>query len=304
MASTLVKQSDHIVFDCGKCIFCRKKRAYELACRCVLHASLYKQNCFLTLTYDETKPGYHNNFEYSDIQKFKKKLRRKCEPKKIEIFNVHEYGKKGKKHWHLIVFNHDFEDKEIHTYKEGRPLYKSDSLSKIWGNGNCSIGEVEAASAMYQAQYMEKDLKNGNITNGKRSHSKHSGIGGAYFKRNYRQILSLGYVPVDGRKLPLPRYFQRLAHKHFCHFFERSAFNDTSERRALYRPFKLGEANEEIAILYGRYVTQKKERIQELEKEWSEFILDHLTKKETPDFIKSAENALYDLRNKNNLERF
>lgn len=40
--------------------------------RCVLHASLYKENCFITLTYDESKDGYHNNKEYADIQKFKK----------------------------------------------------------------------------------------------------------------------------------------------------------------------------------------------------------------------------------------
>lgn len=79
LASPIIKTAHQQVFNCGKCIFCRKKKAQELAIRCVLHASLYDQNCFLTLTYNESNQGYHNRFNYSDIQKFKKKLRRHCE---------------------------------------------------------------------------------------------------------------------------------------------------------------------------------------------------------------------------------
>lgn len=305
LASEITKRREHTqIFDCGKCIFCRKKRAYELACRCVLHSSLYEQNCFLTLTYDESKPGYHNNFEYSDIQKFKKRLRRHCEPKKIEIFNVHEYGKNGKKHWHLIVFNHDFEDKTVHTLSNGIPLYTSSRLEQLWPFGFNTIGDVSTASAMYQAQYVEKDLKNGNRSTNKQSHSKHSGIGGPYFLKHYKQILSLGYVPIDGKKLPVPRYFQKLAHKHYCHFYQKDAFFDLSYRKALYRPFKLGLENKEIADLYIEYDKQKKSRLPELEAQWNQTIDDYLTTKEQPDFIKSGSNTLYDLQKKNKIERF
>lgn len=304
-APHVLKLAHNLVFDCGKCISCRKKRAYELACRCVLHASLYNENCFLTLTYDETKEGYHNNFEYSDIQKFKKRLRKHCYGKKIEIFNVHEYGKNGKKHWHLVVFNHDFaEDRTIHTRSGGHALYTSKRLGDLWPYGFNTIGDVTAASAMYTAQYSNKDLKNGNVQNSKRSHSKHSGIGRPYFLKHYRQILSLGYVPVNGKKLPVPRYFQRLAHKHYCHFNQPSAFVDTRERKALYRPFKAGDASLEISKLYEQYQSIKQEKIQQLEIEW-QATMDHiLTEKIEPDFIKSNSNALHDLRNRNNQERF
>lgn len=293
-----------LVFNCGKCLYCRKKKAYEIASRCVLHSSLYKNNCFLTLTYDETKPTYHNNFDYTEIQKFKKRLRAHCKGKKIEIFNVHEYGKNGKKHWHLIVFNHDFGDKTLHKMSNGIPLYTSRSLEKLWPFGFNTIGDVSTASAMYQAQYCEKDLKNGNYTNNKKSHSKHSGIGRPYFLRHYEQILRLGYIPVNGFKLPLPRYFQRLAHKHYCHFHEQSAFRDLTDRKALYRPFKEGEANPRIAELYIEYKNLKQQYILDLEQQWNETISAHLTSKETPDFIKSNSNALYDLKNRNNIERF
>lgn len=292
------------VFNCGKCLFCRKKRAYELACRCVLHASLYPDNCFLTLTYDEKKSTYHNNFEYSDIQKFKKRLRRHCKGKKIEIFNVHEYGKAGKKHWHLIVFNHDFPDKRIHTKTNDIPLYTSETLERLWPFGFNTLGDVSAASAMYQAQYCEKDLKNGNAQNDKKSHSKHAGIGRPYFLKHYAQLLRLGFIPINGAKLPLPRYFQRLAHKNYCHYFDKSAFFDTKDRKALYRPFKREEPNFEIATLYAEFKEAKQQKILDLEKEWAEVIGQFLTTDRKPDFINANENALHDLKNKTNKEQF
>lgn len=304
---TLFLSGGQQVFDCGKCLSCRKKKAYELAARCVLHASLYTHNCFLTLTYDEKKDGYHNEFNYSDIQKFKKRLRAHCarvHNKRIEVFNVHEYGKNGKKHWHLIVFNHDFPDKSLYTMRSGIPLYTSKDLEKLWPYGFNTVGDVSEASAMYQAQYMEKDFKNFNTHNDKKSHSKHSGLGRPYFEKHYRQILSLGFVPFNGRKLPLPRYFERLAHRHYCHFYDTSKFFDTQVRKALYRPFPVGGENKEIANLYLLYQEGKKEKVQEFRKNWDDVISRYLTTNEDPDFIKSGNNALYDLRNKQRTEKF
>lgn len=293
------------VFNCGSCEFCRKRRSMELALRCVLHASLYKQNCFLTLTYDESLPGYHNEFQYSDIQKFKKKLRRHCEyhfKKKIQVFNVHEYGKNGKKHWHLVVFNHDFSTEEsplvLYTVRNGNKLFTSSVLDSLWSFGFSTIGNVTEASAMYQAQYTQKDFKNGNSNNSKRAHSRHSGIGRDYFLAQYNQILRLGYVPFQGRKAPIPRYFLKLAHKHFSHFYEQSNFFDLPYRKALYRPFKDGEANKEIADLYGVYSIVRKEFVAELSAEWEAFLDSNLFSTSDPDFKLSYDNYLYDLKNK------
>jgi len=304
LANDIYKQMAQQVFNCGSCLFCRKKRALELASRCVLHGSMYEENCFLTLTYDEKKKTYHNTFQYSDIQKFKKRLRRHCSKKKIEIFNVHEYGRNGKKHWHLIVFNHDFSDKTLFTVKNSIPLYTSRKLSDLWPHGFNTIGNVTEASAMYQAQYMEKDFKNNYVTSEKKSDSKHSGIGKPYFLMHYDQILKLGYIPIGGRKMPIPRYFQRLAHKHFSHFYEKENFFDNKYRKALHRPFKLGEENKKIADLFIEFKKVKDEKIKEYEAEWDAVILQYLTTKQKPDFIKSAENALHDLRNKQQPEKF
>lgn len=302
MASPIFKFHQHQqVFNCGKCLHCRKKKAYELACRCVLHSSLYENNCFLTLTYDEKKDGYHNEFQYADIQQFKKRLRSQVwrkHQKRIEVFNVHEYGSNGKKHWHLIVFNHDFTDKTLYTKKNNISIYTSKELEKLWPYGFNTIGDVSTASAMYQAQYAEKDFKYGNFKNKKKSHSKHSGIGGAYFKKNYSQILRLGYVPVDGKRMPVPRYFQKIAHKHYSHYYEKSNFFDTPHRKALYRPFKNGEENKHIAECYILYKQIKDEKLVELKQKWDDVILQELTTGKEPDFIQSNLNALHDLSKK------
>ena len=304
-ANDAIKQNDHIPFNCGKCIACRKRQSLELARRCVLHASLYQQNCFLTLTYENEYVG-DNKITYSDIQKFKKRLREHVAPKKIEIFNVHEYGKNGRKHWHLVVFNHDFNDKKVRTEKESGTLFTSQTLQKLWPFGHSTIGAVTEASAMYQAQYTQKDLKNGNLNNDKRSKSNHSGIGKPYFLKNFKQILTLGYIPFGGNKMPLPRYFEKLAHKHWCHFNEPSAFYDTTSRKRLYTLFKNGDENLEISRKYESYLSLKKEKINEWEENWNNVVMTEFDTKEKPDFIKSAENALYEIlkNNQNSQEKF
>lgn len=307
LASPIVRLSARQVFDCGKCIYCRKKRSAEIAVRCVLHASLSPHNCFLTLTYDEKKSSYHNRFNYADIQKFKKDFRRYCSyhfRKKIQIFNVHEYGRNGKKHWHLVVFNHQFSDRELFTIKNGNHLYTSERLQKLWPHGFSTIGNVTEASSMYQAQYTQKDVKNGNTLNDKKAHSKHSGIGRDYFYLHWQQILNLGYVPFAGRKVPVPRYFQKLAKKHYCHFYEPSAFHDTRERKALFRPFNpknpgfRGNPSRDIADAYVGFEKQRKEGLLSLSEDWITFVELNAFSREKPDFLKSAENYTYDLLNK------
>lgn len=289
------------IFDCLKCIFCRKKSAYNLAIRCVLHASLYKKNSFITLTYDETKEDYHNQRNHRDIELFIKKLRSYVTRKhghKIEIFKVHEYGKNGKKHWHLACFGYDYSDKECISQKNGIPLYKSNILENQWGHGICSIGNIEEASAMYLAQYMEKDIKNGNTNNSKKAKSHHKGIGLPYFMRHYRQILSLGYIPFNNTRVPIPRSFERRAHKHYCHFYDTSYFFDTLDRKRWYTPFRENDAIKDLADLYIQYKEAKTEQVKILEREWDELIQTHLETGEEPDFIKFGQNLLYDMKQK------
>lgn len=307
MASPVHKVMAQTVFNCGKCLVCRKRQSSELAMRCVLHSSLYKENCFLTLTYDEKISGYHNEREYGHIQKFKKALRSRAyrrDGRRIQIFNVHEYGENGKKHWHLVVFNYDFQDKTLHTIKNSHRLHTSKELSKLWKFGNHTIGTVTEASAMYQAQYTQKDLKNGYLETSRKAHSKHSGIGREYFLRHYEQILRLGYVPFGGQKRPIPRYFYKLSHKHYSHFYAPENFEDTLSRKRLYTKFRDGQASRHIADLFQSYHAERQKKIIEMSLEWEAYTSEFRYTDEKTEFQQSGENQLYDLKNKNKHSNF
>lgn len=301
-ASDIMLQLHNSVFDCGKCLFCRKKSSNELALRCVLHASLYKNNCFLTLTYDEKKEGYNNELQYKHIQDFKKNLRRQVEyhhGKRIEIFNVHEYGKNGKKHWHLIIFNFDFPDKQYFTTKKGNKLFTSPWLETKWKFGFNTIGDVDEGTALYQAQYTQKDITNGNADTEKKAKSNHRGIGLPWFEQNYAQVMQLGYVPNNGFKNPFPRTFERRAHKHFSHFYEPWNFETLiCGKKPMYGKFKNQEENVEIANLYPILMQQKEAYKQRKQAEWSNVINEYLSTKKKPAFVQSCENKMHDLKNK------
>lgn len=157
---------------------------------------------------------------------------------------------------------------------------------------------------MYTAQYTQKDFKHGYVKSSKQSHSKHSGIGRDYFLKHYEQILLLGYVPVGGRKLPVPRYFEKLAHKHYSHFYAPENFQDLPSRKKLYRSFKPGQANSHMAELYKIYHNEKQIHIEELAAEWDNLIEEYAFTDEKPDFIKSAENYSHDLQNRKHYNQF
>lgn len=104
--------------------------------------------------------------------------------------------------------------------------------------------------------------------------------------------------------MPLPRYFEKLAHKHWSHFNQQQNFFDHKERKRLYAPFKKEQPNEEISKLFEQYKKIKQTKIDELTKEWEAYIHETWLSKELADFTKSGANALYDLRNKQQHENF
>ena len=58
-----------LTFPCGQCVGCRLERSRQWAVRCMHEASLYKHNCFITLTYDDAHLPANGSLDYSDFQK-------------------------------------------------------------------------------------------------------------------------------------------------------------------------------------------------------------------------------------------
>ena len=50
-AKQALQPDDPILLPCGQCVGCRLERSRQWAMRCLHEASLYEDNCFLTLTF-------------------------------------------------------------------------------------------------------------------------------------------------------------------------------------------------------------------------------------------------------------
>jgi hypothetical protein len=178
-----------VTIPCGSCIGCRFEKSRQWALRCVHEASIYDDNCFITLTYSpETLPA-NNSLDKTHFQKFMKRLRKEYVPTNpfpieqksqrdqwqlengIRFYQCGEYGEKNDRpHYHACLFNFDFPDKIFwKTTKNGDKLYTSPSLDKIWSSiddktkkpitgGFCVIGELNFKTAAYTARYIMKKI--------------------------------------------------------------------------------------------------------------------------------------------------
>lgn len=148
-----------VTVPCGQCIGCRLERSRQWAIRCVHEASLYEDNCFITLTYSDENLPANGSLDKTHMTKFLKRLRKKY-GKGIRYFQCGEYGEKMlRPHHHAIIFNFDFPDKVYLKSKGGYPLYISESLAKLWPYGYHLIGGVTFESAAYVARYILKKWK-------------------------------------------------------------------------------------------------------------------------------------------------
>jgi len=219
---------------CGQCLGCRIDRSQQWAIRCVHEASLYKHNSFITLTYDPEHLPVDGGLHIEHFQKFIKKLRKKA-GSGVRYFCCGEYGEnRGRPHFHVILFNYSFKDKQLHTVRRGHRLYRSDSCRAFWSDqGNVLLGNVTFQSCAYVARYIMKKvigqpgyysfLKSEYI--GKMgpfpftedaydflrppfiTMSRRPGIGKTFFDRYGIEIYRDDLVVVDGKRMKVPRYY-------------------------------------------------------------------------------------------------
>lgn len=152
---------------CGQCIGCRLKRSLDWAIRISNEASLYKENCFITLTIAPEYLPEDGSLSVAVHQKFMKDLKNhvryhcgKAAAKKIRFFMCGEYGEEqGRPHYHYCLLNFDFADKYFHRRADrGELLYRSKTLEALWPFGHSEIGSVSFDSAAYVARYIVKKI--------------------------------------------------------------------------------------------------------------------------------------------------
>lgn len=173
--------TEEIEIPCGKCIGCRMDYSKEWQVRIIKEAEQWKDNAFLTLTYNNenlpTKDVINEKtgevttghpLKPEDLKQFIKKLRkvyyRKFGKTQIRFYACGEYGGKTMRpHYHIALFNIDttaFNDiRKIGVSNAGCPIFTSERIEKIWGKGFITIGELTPESAAYIARYMLKKQK-------------------------------------------------------------------------------------------------------------------------------------------------
>lgn len=199
---------------CGKCIECLMFRSNEWSFRIMNEASLYQDNCFITLTYNEDNLPQEGFLVKRDLQLFVKRLRKELEPLKIRYFACGEYGSKGKRpHYHIIIFGWKPPDLMFFKIdKSGEPIFRSSIIEKLWKNGFSSIGELTKDSAKYCAKYLQKLNVIDNKPMPFTLMSKKPAIGVNSINSN---MINTDKVYANGKYIKLPRSYLRFLEKSF-----------------------------------------------------------------------------------------
>jgi len=226
--------SSPVKVACYQCIGCRIARSKAWSVRCMHEASLWDENCFITLTYSDGFLPHDGSLVKSDFQKFMKRFRERVYPRRIRYYMCGEYGGNfGRPHFHALIFNYDFPDKKFWTVRGDSSLYTSEFLSDLWPFGYSSIGSVTYQSAAYVARYVMKkvngaaaeehyryydvDLDSGEILGyvdrlpEYTDMSRRPGIARDWFERFGSEVyLTDSVVTYDGKEVRPPKYYDNL----------------------------------------------------------------------------------------------
>ena len=230
---------------CGQCIGCRLERSRQWAMRCLHEASLHERNAFITLTYDDSNLPPGGSLNYSDFQKFMKRLRKRIGGN-VRFYCGGEYGENTiRPHYHACLFGYDFPDKVYYKKtSSGEKIYTSKLLESLWPFGLSSVGDVTFESAAYIARYCVQKVTgqaatshyrvitdDGEIIDRVPEFNKMSlkpGIGSRWLEKYRSDVYPRDYVVINGVKTKPPKYYDVLFEREYP-----GVFSDLVARREL-----------------------------------------------------------------------
>jgi len=176
---------------------------------------------YVIFIYDNEHLLDNVSFSVQDWQQFYARFRKA--KGLVRFYQCGEYGldfqngNPERPHYYVILFGLDLADKKpSRLNRHGDQLYESATLNDIWGNGFAQVGDVTFESARYVASYVNKKLT-GELADqyGVRkppfaTMSRCSGIGAKFFEKYIDDLFNTDHCIVDGRKLPVPKYYDKL----------------------------------------------------------------------------------------------
>ncbi|MEM2002467.1 MAG: hypothetical protein QXT77_07480 [Candidatus Methanomethylicaceae archaeon] len=132
----------------------------------MLEAALHKDNAFITLTYSDEKLPKGGTLVPEHPQKFFKRLRKICEPARIRVFYVGEYGDRTRRpHYHAAVFGYPACSSLVRRNGRACGCPSCSGIARAWTDpadgvsfGFIQCGSLETASAAYVAAYATKSM--------------------------------------------------------------------------------------------------------------------------------------------------
>lgn len=213
-----------IAIPCGQCVGCRLEHARQWAMRCLHEKKLHRENCFITLTYDNDHLPEGGTLVKRDLQLFLKRLRKRF-GEGIRFYACGEYGDvSSRPHYHLLLFNHNFRDRKVFGKRDAKhPVFLSAELDAIWGKGLAVVGDITFESAAYVARYVMKkvtgdraDKHYARLDADGRVYrllpeftvmSRRPGIGTGWFVKFGKETYLHDSVIVNGRQVRPPRFY-------------------------------------------------------------------------------------------------
>lgn len=202
----------YIKVPCGKCEACVRNRASQWFVRLLMQQRYSGNSVFVTLTYDDQHLPYRVTDDgvlladvcREDIRHYHARLRKSLgtKSKKMKYFLISEYGPNPsngwlhRPHYHAIYFNLEKED-----YPK---------IERAWNAGFVQFGELCEERIRYVSGYVTEKLFIPSDV--ERTFSFISnGIGLDYidqFRDFHEGRIDRFYVPVNGRKEIMPRYYK------------------------------------------------------------------------------------------------
>lgn len=195
-----------------------------------MHSAQGRGSCFVTFTFDDAHLPADRSLSVPFVQRFHYRLRQLIGPFRFLLSG--EYGERDQRpHYHAIYFGHDFaQDRYPWKRSAGGLLYRSPTLESAWPYGHCLLADFTLGTGRYTAGYAVKKAagdedetrysrvnpETGEVYQVAREFllaSLRPGLGAEWFKAFKSDVFPADFLVVEGRRVPVPRYYLKLLAK-------------------------------------------------------------------------------------------
>lgn len=218
---------------CNHCTLCRVSRAREISTRLIHESYLHGNSMCATFTVAPEHLDPLGSVSKRDAQLLVKRVREKSLRERGALLRhdlISEYSPGLKRpHYHACLFGYWPPDAVAsHQSQAGNQEYTSAELTALWGKGRVTFQQFSTGGAAYCARHQSWKLtgrpgddflavrnSSGDLV-GRRAPefrlcSRRPGLGAGFFDRHGAQMLAYDFTVIDGKRVPLPKYYDRLA---------------------------------------------------------------------------------------------